>query len=103
MTEPLTPPAIDIPQGGPRAMVEQACAMAIQDAVAYLRNTETISAAAIGAAEEIMLRSAGSAERGDDGAAVAVATAQAALAAAVAHVEQVSALVSRILRDFPLA
>ena len=87
-------PTVDVPQNGSYAMVAQACAKAIQDAIAHQRNTETISTAVIGVAQETMLRAPLDQER-------VIATAQAAIAAALQNVEAVSTAVSKILRDFP--
>ncbi len=86
----------DAPEGHARAMVAQACAMAIQDAVAHLRNVEIVAGAAIGIAQEWQLVGA----RGEDPVKI-IATAQETVAAAVKNLEAVSAATSKILADFP--
>jgi hypothetical protein len=78
------------------AMVELACAMAIQDAVAYLRNTETIAIAAMGSAQQLVI----------DGTDVKDATpamimAQINVAAAAVIVAEVGIAVTTILRNYP--
>jgi len=84
------------PDSHARAMVAQACAMAIQDAVAHLRNVEIVAGAAIGVAQERQLDGAW----GDDPVKI-IATAQETVAAAVKNLEAVSAAANRILADFP--
>ncbi len=86
----------DAPEGHARAMVAQACAMAIQDAVAHLRNVEIVAGAAIGIAQEWQLVGA----RGEDPVKI-IATAQETVAAAVKNLEAVSAATGKILADFP--
>jgi hypothetical protein len=94
MTEPA--PAVDVPENGSYAMVAQACAMAIQDAVAHLRNTETICVAVTGLAQDMMMRSGN-----PEPFAAVIASAQASVAAAAKNLEAVSAAASKILQDFP--
>jgi hypothetical protein len=86
------------PPDGCYAMVEQACAMAIQDAVAYLRNTEIVAYAAIGVALEAAGRDPASRD-----ATQAVAMAQSTVAAAVKNLEDVSAAAAKTLKEFPRA
>ena len=86
----------DAPDGHARAMVAQACAMAIQDAVAHLRNVEIVAGAAIGVAQEWQL--AGT--RADDPVRI-IAAAQETVAAAVKNLEAVGAAATRILAEFP--
>jgi hypothetical protein len=95
MSEPGIAPTIDIPDNGSYAMVAQACAMAIQDAVAYLRNTETVATSVIGVAQDMQLRTDNAdMER-------VIASAQATIAAAIKNLDAVSSTVAKILRDFP--
>ena len=95
MSDPVPAPAVDIPENGSYSMVALACAMAIQDAVAYLRNTETIATSVIGVAQDVQLRaSSADTER-------VIASAQAAVAAAVQNLGAVSDTVAKVLRDFP--
>ncbi len=70
--------------------------MAIQDAVAHLRNVETVAGAAIGVAQERQLNGLG-----DDDPVKIIATAQETVAAAVKNLEAVSAAAGKILADFP--
>ena len=77
------------------SIISLACAMAVQDAVAYLRNTEIIATAAFGAAEARILE--------DVDAAVAVAameTAQAAVLAAAKALQDIGAAAAQTLRTF---
>jgi len=78
------------------AMVAQACAMAVQDAVAYLRNIETVSSAVIGVAQERLL-----ADPAAQDSLRTIATAQETVAAALKTLEDVSAAAAKILNDFP--
>jgi hypothetical protein len=78
------------------AMVAQACAMAVQDAVAYLRNIETVSSAVIAVAQERLL-----ADPGAENPLRTIATAQETVAAAVKTLEAVSAAAAKILTEFP--
>ncbi len=100
MADP-TPETIDAPpetyaNSGAYAMVAQACAMAVQDAVAYLRNTETIANAAIGAAIEIALN-----DPEDNESSKAIALAQSTVATALRNFEEVSTAAAKTLADFP--
>ncbi len=70
--------------------------MAIQDAVAYLRNVEIVAGAAIGVAQDRQLHGVW----GDDPVKI-IATAQETVAAAVKNLEAVSAAAGKILADFP--
>ncbi len=72
---------------GYEAIIEQAAAMAVQDAVAHLRNTQTIANALLGAAGEMILRDGEAAQANE-----AMALAQAAVEAATMNVEKISAL-----------
>ena len=83
------------PAGTPYEMVAQACAMAIQDATAYLRNVEIIAGAVIGVAQERLLNVGG------DDPLRTIATAQETVTAATNNLAAVSAAVTKILEDFP--
>lgn len=86
----------DGPDDHARAMVAQACAMAIQDAVVHLRNVEIVAGAAIGVAQEWQLDGT----RNGDPVKI-IATAQETIAAAVKNLEAVSAAATKLLADFP--
>jgi len=95
--------ASDPPDGaGPPAaedsyeLVKQACAMAIQDAVAYLRNTELIANAVIGVASQRLLN-------GDDdaGAAAAIAAATGSVKSAAEALAAISTASAKTLEQFP--
>ena len=74
-------------------IVKQACAMAIQDAVAYLRNTELIANALIGVASQRLLSGAD-----DPGATAAIAAATASVTAAAEALAAISAASASTLR-----
>ncbi len=93
MSDPVDPP-VDV--GDSYAMVAQACALAIQDAVAHLPNVEIVANAVIGVAQERLI----SGTNGPDPAA-AIATAQETIVAAVRTLETISATAGKILADFP--
>jgi len=77
-------------------LVKQACAMAIQDAVAYLRNTEIIANAVIGVAGHRLLNGV------DDGnAAAAISAAAASVKAAAEALATVSTVSANTLSQFP--
>ena len=76
--------------------VALACAMAVQDAVAYLRNTEIIASAAVGAATERIM-----ADLEPEAARAAMDAALAAVSAAAAALVSVGEAAARTLRDFP--
>jgi predicted component of type VI protein secretion system len=77
-------------------VIAQACAMAVADAVAYLRNTEIIANAAIGAAMEQLLAGPDPAEPR-----AAIEAAQASVTAAVASLEAIGAASLQTLRSIP--
>ncbi len=79
-----------------RAMVELACAMAIQDAVAYLRNTEIVAVAVIGAAEEMILNGLNVPD-----ATATLSAAQASVTAATGIVKEVGSIVNELLKNYP--
>ncbi|MEI9886874.1 MAG: hypothetical protein WDN08_10325 [Rhizomicrobium sp.] len=97
MSDPLPPPLPPSPpaEGQSYALVAQACAMAVQDAVAYLRNVETVANAVIGVAQERLLAGA------DGDTLKTIATAQETVSAAVRTLEEVSAAATKILLEFP--
>lgn len=81
---------------GPNAMIRLAAAMAVQDAVAHMRNTQMMAGAAIGMAEAMLL--------GNENVALAnetIATAQAAMAAATSNFSVVGAAAVDLLEKFP--
>jgi len=85
-------------QGGEDSyeMVRQACAMAIQDAVAYLRNTELIANAVIGVASQRLLANV------DEGnAAAAITAATSSVTAAAEALATISAAATKTLDQFP--
>ena len=82
--------------GEQREVIVQACAMAVADAVAYLRNTETIATAVVGAATERMLL-----ESDSGPAQAAIEAAQNAVLAAARTLETVAQIAARALQDFP--
>ena len=82
--------------GEQREVVVQACAMAVADAVAYLRNTEIIATAVVGAATERMLL-----EPDPSPAQAALEAAQNAVLAAARTLETVAQIAARALQDFP--
>jgi hypothetical protein len=85
------------PEGGDSyAMVAQACAMAIQDAVAHLRNVEIVANAAIGVAQERLLSGITTPDPQK-----AIATAQETVTAAIQILEAVSAAAGKVLKEFP--
>jgi len=94
------PPIMDGPPDRPRPedsyeLVKQACAMAIQDAVAYLRNTELIANAVIGVASQRLLN-------GDDaGAAAAIAAATGSVKSAAEALAAISTASAKTLEQFP--
>lgn len=96
MTDTPDPPPVAPPRSDSYAMVAQSCAMAIQDAVGYLRNVEIVANATIGVAQERLL----SGVAGPDPA-KAIATAQEAVVAAIGNLETVSAAIGKVLKDFP--
>ncbi|AXS41808.1 hypothetical protein [Breoghania sp. L-A4] len=77
---------------GPAVMIEQAAAMAVQDAVAHLRNTQTIANAVLGVAEEMLLRDGDGPQANE-----AVALAQSAVDSATLNVERISALAAAMI------
>jgi hypothetical protein len=82
--------------GGQREVVAQACAMAVADAVAYLRNTEIIATAVVGAAMERMLLGL------DVGAAqAALEAAQNSVTSAAKALEIIADMAAHALQDFP--
>ena len=91
-TDPPPPPC----DKSSRALVELACAMAIQDAVAYLRNTEIVAVAVMGAAQDMMMNNRNVAE-----ATATLAAAQASVAAAGVFLGEIGAVVAAILKDYP--
>jgi hypothetical protein len=77
------------------SIIALACAMAVQDAVAYLRNTEIIASAAFGAAEARILE--------DVDPAIAVAaleTAQTAVLSAARALQEIGAAAAQTMRTF---
>ncbi|HEY1749641.1 MAG TPA: hypothetical protein VGG29_00125 [Caulobacteraceae bacterium] len=90
--------AIDVPPTGGDwyEVIAQACAMAVADAVAYLRNTEIIANAAIGVAMEQLL-----ADPDLAGPRAAIEAAQASVTAAVASLEAIGAASLQTLRAIP--
>ena len=88
----------DTPSGDKscRAMVELACAMAIQDAVAYLRNTEIVAVAVMGAAEEMMMTGLNVPD-----ATATLTAAQASVTTAANFVGDVGKIVAAILENYP--
>lgn len=78
------------------AIVAQACAMAIQDAVAYLRGIETIASSTIGIAQERLLN----ASPGPDPA-KAMTAAQESIATAIEQLNSVVAAATKTLAEFP--
>jgi hypothetical protein len=77
-------------------LVKQACAMAIQDAVAYLRNTEIIANAVIGVASQRLLNG-----EGDENAVEAMTAAGATVVAAAETLAAISAASAKTLEQFP--
>jgi hypothetical protein len=95
------PPASDPPIAAARLedsyeLVKQACAMAIQDAVAYLRNTELIANAVIGVAGQRLLNG-----DNDGGATAAIAAATASVASAAEALATISKASANTLTEFP--
>jgi hypothetical protein len=90
----LTAPA-GASAGDQREVVAQACAMALADAVAYLRNTEIIATAVVGAATERLL-----AELDPGPAQAAIEAAQNAVLAAARTLETISQIAASALQDF---
>lgn len=80
------------------AMVAQACALAIEDAVAHLRNVEIVATAVIGVAQERLLQDVSDADS-----VKAIATAQETIASAVKTLEDVGAAAAKLLAEFPRA
>ena len=85
----------DLPPSGPVAMIRLAAAMAVQDAAAHMRNTQSVANAAIGAAQQMLLRGEAAA-----GAQDALTAAQNAVAAATTNYINVSAEAINILHHF---
>jgi len=90
----LRPPADGA--GDQYDVVAQACAMAIADATAYLRNAEIIATAVVGAAMERLVTGADA-----GGAQAAIAAAQESVLAAARTLETVAQVATRTLLDFP--
>lgn len=82
--------------GAQRDVVAQACAMAVADAVAYLRNTEIVATAVAGAAmERMMLGLEVSAAQ------AAIEAAQNSVISAAKALEIVADMAAHALQDFP--
>ena len=101
MADPSSSPAAAIPAAGAGDqydVVAQACAMAIADAVAYLRNTEIIASAVVGVAmERLVLGLDGSA------ALAAIEAAQNSVLAAARALDTVAQSAAHALASFPTA
>jgi len=92
---PVSPNAVSSEAGF--AMIEQAWAIAVQDAAAYLRNIEIIASAAIGVA-------LGTAAHGGGGdASQAIAAAHSCVGAAVRSLDEICAGAAKTAKDFPRA
>jgi hypothetical protein len=92
---PEPPPSAEIVISPSYEMVSQACAIAIQDAVAYLRAMETLAVAVAGALQEQAMNK----RNVSDG---ALAIGQSAVNAAVATLSEVGAATAEILKTFPV-
>ena len=99
---PVVPPIAAVltaaggsPAGDQREVAAQACAMAVADAAAYLRNTEIIATAVVGVATERMLL-----ELDPAPAQAAIEAVQNAVLAAARTLETVAQMAARALQDF---
>ncbi|HEX4302341.1 MAG TPA: hypothetical protein VHZ78_06080 [Rhizomicrobium sp.] len=82
--------------GAAYQMVSQACAMAMQDAVAYLRSMQTVSIATIGAAQSALLNDPANADQTK-----AIMAAQESIARAIKTLEDINGAAVKILGTFP--
>jgi hypothetical protein len=94
-TPPAADPAPPVSEDS-YELVKQACAMAIQDAVAYLRNTELIANAVIGVASQRLLSGEGA-----ESAAAAIAAASASVLTAAESLGAISAASANTLKNYP--
>ncbi len=96
MSDAAAAPAAPVRPGDAYAMIAQACAIAVQDAVAFLRSTETMTIATMGLAQEIAVAMTDS-----DAPSKIILAAQAATLAAAATLESVGKAAASVLDGFP--
>jgi hypothetical protein len=92
------PPVTDTDIDATSDMIRQAAAMAVQDAVSHMRNVNIIAAAALGAAQEMILD-----DVNVDGAKVAIAAVQSMVAAAADNFVAVSMAAGKVIGETPPA